>query len=171
MTVLGGATGAAILLLTPARTFQLVVPVLIAGASVLLAIQPRIRGLSARPEGMNSIALNAALFGAAVYVGYFGAGGGVLLLAVLGVMVDEALARVNAIKNVVSGLANFVAAAGFAIFAPVRWSFVVPLAAGFLIGGWTGPKIVRRMPAEGLRIVVALAGLALAAKLALDAYG
>jgi uncharacterized membrane protein YfcA len=170
VTVLGGATGAAILLLTPARTFQLVVPVLIAGASVLLAIQPRIRGLSARPDGMNSIALNAALFGAAVYVGYFGAGGGVLLLAVLGVMVDEALARVNAIKNVVSGLANFVAAAGFAIFAPVRWSFVVPLAAGFLIGGWTGPKIVRRMPGEGLRIVVALAGLALAAKLALDAY-
>ena len=52
----------------------------------------------------------------------------------------------------------------------MRWSFVVPLAASFLIGGWTGPKIVRRMPGEGLRIVVALAGLALAAKLALDAY-
>jgi len=121
-------------------------------------------------DDLASALLNAALFGAAVYVGYFGAGGGVLLLAVLGVMVDEALARVNAIKNVVSGLANFVAAAGFAIFAPVRWSFVVPLAAGFLIGGWTGPKIVRRMPGEGLRIVVALAGLALAAKLALDAY-
>jgi hypothetical protein len=65
------------------------VPALIAGASVLLAIQPRIRGLSARPEGMNSIALNAALFGT-VYVGYFGPDGGVLLLAVLGVMVDEA---------------------------------------------------------------------------------
>ena len=95
-----------------------------------------------------------ALFGAAAYVGYFGAGGGVLLLAVLGVMVEETLARLNAIKNVVSGLANFVAAAGFALFAPVRWSFVDPLAACFLIGGWTGPKIVRRMPAPGLRIAV-----------------
>ena len=52
----------------------------------------------------------------------------------------------------------------------MRWSFVVPLAEGFLIGGWTGPKIVRRMPAPGLRIVVALAGLALAIKLAFDAY-
>jgi len=80
------------------------------------------------------------------------------------------LARINALKNVISGLANFVAAAGFAIFAPVRWSFVLPLAAGFLIGGWTGPKIVRRMPAAGLRIAVALAGMALAIRLGLDAY-
>jgi uncharacterized membrane protein YfcA len=170
VTALGGAAGAATLLLAPAQTFQLVVPFLIAGASVLLAIQPRIKRLSARPEGERSIVLNAALFGAAVYVGYFGAGGGVLLLAVLGVMVEETLARLNAVKNVISGLANFVAAAAFAIFAPVRWSFVVPLAAGFLIGGWTGPKIVRRIPAPGLRIVVALAGLALAIKLAFDAY-
>jgi len=169
VTALGGAAGAATLLLAPAQTFQLVVAFLIAGASVLLAIQPRIKRLSARPEGERSIALNAALFGAAVYVGYFGAGGGVLLLAVLGVMV-ETLARLNAVKNVISGLANFVAAAAFAILAPVRSSFVVPLAAGFLIGGWTGPKIVRRTPAPGLRIVVALAGLALAIKLAFDTY-
>jgi|SRR5450755_594419 uncharacterized membrane protein YfcA len=170
VTALGGAAGAATLLLAPAQTFQLVVPFLIAGASVLLAIQPRIKRLSARPDGERSIALNVALFGAALYVGYFGAGGGVLLLAVLGVMVEETLARINAIKNVISGLANFVAAASFAIFAPVRWSFVLPLAAGFLIGGWTGPKIVRRMPATGLRIAVALAGVALAIKLGLDAY-
>lgn len=52
----------------------------------------------------------------------------------------------------------------------MRWAFVVPLAAGFLIGGWTGPKIVRRMPAAGLRIVVAVAGIGLAVKLALSAY-
>ena len=170
VTARGGAAGATALLLAPAQTFQLVVPFLIAAASVLLIIQPRIKRLSARPDGERSIALNVALFGAAVYVGYFGAGGGVLLLAVLGVMVEETLARINALKNVISGLANFVAAAGFAIFAPVRWSFVLPLAAGFLIGGWTGPKIVRRMPAAGLRIAVALAGMALAIRLGLDAY-
>lgn len=170
VTALGGAAGAAILLLAPPRTFQLVVPVLIAGAAILLAIQPRVRSLSARPDGERSIALILALFGAAVYVGYFGAGGGVLLLAVLGIMAQETLARLNAVKNVVSGLANFVASVAFAIFAPVRWSFVLPLGAGFLIGGWTGPKIARRMPAQGLRILVALAGIALAVKLGLDAY-
>jgi uncharacterized membrane protein YfcA len=170
VTALGGAAGAAALLLAPAQTFQLVVPFLIAAASVLLIIQPRIKRLSARTDGERSIALNVALFGAAAYVGYFGAGGGVLLLAVLGVMLEETLARINALKNVISGLANFVATVGFAIFAPVRWSFVLPLAAGFLIGGWTGPKIVRRMPAAGLRIAMALAGVALAIKLGLDAY-
>jgi uncharacterized membrane protein YfcA len=170
VTALGGAAGAAILLLTPAHSFELVVPVLIGGAAVLLLIQPRVKSLSARPDGERSVPLTAALFAAAMYVGYFGAGGGVLLLAVLGVMIDEALTRVNAIKNVISGLANLVAAAAFALFAPVRWSFVVPLAAGFLIGGWTGPKLVRRVPPEALRVVVALAAVGLAIKLGWTAY-
>jgi uncharacterized membrane protein YfcA len=170
VTALGGATGAAILLLSPARDFELVVPVLIAGAAVLLLIQPRIKSLSARPDGERSVPATIALFLAAVYVGYFGAGGGVLLLAVLGMMVDEALARLNALKNVVSGLANLVATLAFVLFAPVRWLFVLPLAAGFLIGGWTGPKLVRRMPPEGLRVVVALAGVGLAVKLGWTAY-
>ena len=170
VTALGGATGAAILLLSPARDFELVVPVLIAGAAVLLLVQPRVKSLAARPDGERSLPLTIALFLAAVYVGYFGAGGGVLLLAVLGMMVDEALARVNALKNVVSGVANLVATLGFALFAPVRWLFVVPLAAGFLIGGWTGPKLVRRMPPDGLRVVVALAGVGLAVKLGWSAY-
>src|SRR6201994_2890408 len=149
VTALGGATGAAILLLSPARDFELVVPVLIAGAAVLLLVQPRVKSLSARPDGERSVPLTIALFVAAVYIGYFGAGGGVLLLAVLGVMVDEALARVNALKNVVSGLANLVATLGFVLFAPVRWLYVLPLAAGFLIGGWAGPQLGRPVPPGG----------------------
>jgi uncharacterized membrane protein YfcA len=168
---LGGAAGAAILLLSPARDFQFVVPVLIGGAAVLLLIQPRVKSLSARADGERNVPLTVALFGAAAYVGYFGAGGGVLLLAVLGMMIDEALTRVNAIKNVISGLANLVAAVTFAVFAPVRWWFVLPLATGFLIGGWTGPKLLRRIPPEGLRVVVALAGVGLAVKLGWSAYG
>jgi hypothetical protein len=170
VTALGGATGAAILLLSPARDFELVVPVLVGAAAVLLLIQPRVKSLSARSGGERSIPLTIALFLAAVYVGYFGAGGGVLLLAVLGMMVDEALTRLNALKNVVSGLANFVATLGFVVFAPVRWLIAAPLAAGFLIGGWTGPKLVRRMPPEGLRVVVVLAGLGLAIRLGWTAY-
>jgi hypothetical protein len=171
VSVLGGAAGAAALLLSPAHSFELVVPALVGVAAVLLLFQPQVKSLSARKRvGERSVPLTVALFAAAAYVGYFGAGGGVLLLAVLGVMVDEALTRVNAIKNVISGLANFVAALGFAVFAPVRWSFVLPLAAGFLIGGWTGPKLVRRMPPGGLRVVVAIAGFGLAVKLGWTAY-
>jgi len=111
-----------------------------------------------------------AVFSVAVYIGYFGAAGGILLLAVLIRILHQSLARTNAVKNVVSGLANAVAGLGFAIFGPVRWAAVVPLAAGFLIGGWTGPKIVRRLPARLMRRLVGCCGLALAAWLGARAY-
>ncbi len=94
-------------------------------------------------EGWGS---RAGVFAVAVYVGYFGAAGGVLMLALLLRLFRESLARTNALKNVISGLANAVAGIGFAIFGPVRWSAALPLAAGFLLGGWIGPKIVRRCP-------------------------
>ncbi len=112
----------------------------------------------------------AVLFGVAVYLGYFGAAGGVLLLAALAATLSESLIRVNAIKNVVAGAANLVAALLFALYAPVDWAFVPPLAAGFLIGGYAGPRLARHLPAAALRVVVALAGLALAVKLGASAY-
>ena len=103
-------------------------------------------------------------------MGSFGAAAGVLLLVVLSAMISEPLVKVNAIKNAVSGTANATAAACFAVFGDVRWNLVVPLAAGFLIGGWTGPKIARRVPAGVLRIAVSLCGLGLAVRLGVSAY-
>lgn len=170
VTALGGATGAAILLLAPASAFGVVVPVLIGAASLLLLAQPMIRGMSARPGAEQSRWRLAGVFGVAAYVGYFGAAGGVLLLAMLAAMISESLVRVNAIKNAVTGAANGVAAVIFAVFAPVHWLFVPALAAGFLIGGFTGPRLVRRLPVRALRVIVSLCGLALAVKLGAAAY-
>jgi uncharacterized membrane protein YfcA len=110
------------------------------------------------------------LFCVAMYVGYFGAAAGVMLLVVLSTMIAEPLVKVNAIKNAVSGAANGMAAVCFAVFGSVRWMFVWPLAAGFLLGGWLGPKIVRRVPAQALRVIVSLCGVGLAVKLAWSAY-
>lgn len=169
VTALGGAAGAALLLLTPARTFEAAAPVLIGGASVVLLLQP-VREESAPSDRERNPFLIAALFCVAVYVGYFGAAGGILLLVVLTAMLTEPLARTNALKNVVSGLANAVAAVAFALFGPVRWAAVVPLAAGFLIGGRIGPILVRYLPARALRVVIGLGGIALAVKLGLTAY-
>ncbi|MFY9887947.1 MAG: sulfite exporter TauE/SafE family protein [Streptosporangiaceae bacterium] len=118
-------------------------------------------------EGWGS---RAGVFAVAVYVGYFGAAGGVLMLALLLRLFRQSLARTNALKNVISGLANAVAGIAFAIFGPVRWSAALPLAAGFLIGGWIGPKIVRRLPARGLRAFIGLCGLAVAVRLAVGTY-
>jgi len=172
VTALGGAAGAAVLLLTPASTFTMVVPVLIGGASLVLLVQPRISMLAppAALDTRHRLALGAALFAVAMYIGYFGAAAGVLLLVVLTAAISEPLVRVNAIKNAVNGMANGTAAVCFALFGDVRWSLVLPLAAGFLIGGWIGPKIARRVPAGALRVLVSLCGLGLAVKLGTSAY-
>jgi uncharacterized membrane protein YfcA len=170
LVVLGGAAGATLLLLTPASAFEAVAPVLIGAASLLLIVQPKIRGMTARPNGEHSWPLRGALAAVAVYVGYFGAAAGILMLAVLTAMLDQPLPKINAVKNVLNGFANAVAAIAFALFGPVRWAAVAPLAAGFLAGGWIGPALVRRIPAQALRIVIGVGGVVLAVRLGLTAY-
>jgi uncharacterized membrane protein YfcA len=161
----GGALGAAVLLLAPPGAFALAVPVLVCSAAVLVLLQPRLRALSPRPRRHLVV-----MFCVAIYLGYFGAAGGVLVLAALAATLSESLIRINAIKNVVSGAANLIAASLFALYAPVDWAFVPPLAAGFLVGGYAGQRLVRHLPVAVLRVVVALAGLALAVKLGISAY-
>jgi uncharacterized membrane protein YfcA len=170
ITALGGGAGACALLLAPASAFAVVVPVLIAGASALVLIQPRLRRLSPRPDSPWSWGQLTGVFASAVYLGYFGAAGGVVLLAVLSMMFTDSLIRINALKNVISGAANAIAALAFAFFAPVDWAVVPLLAAGFLLGGLTGPRLARRLPVQALRALVALAGFAMAVKLGLSAY-
>jgi uncharacterized membrane protein YfcA len=170
VTAAGGATGAAILLLAPPGAFALVVPVLIAASSVLLLLQPRLRRLAPSARAERSRGRLVAFFGVACYIGYFGAAGGVLLLALLAATLSEPLIRLNAIKNVVANAANLVAAVIFAVFAPVDWAFVPLLALGFGVGGYVGQRLVRHLPVGVLRVFVALVGLALAVKLGLSAY-
>jgi uncharacterized protein len=170
VTAAGGAAGAAVLLTTPADTFTMVVPVLIGGASLILLVQPRISKLASARAGKHRLAYGAALFAVGMYVGYFGAAAGIMLLVVLSGMIDEPLVRVNAVKNALSGMANAMAAVCFALFGEVRWNLVVPLAAGFLIGGWIGPTIARRIPAGPFRVLVSLCGIGLAVRLGISAY-
>jgi uncharacterized protein len=166
--VLGGAAGAVLLLVTPAGAFAAVVPWLVGGASAVLLLQPRLR--RARPHAVpgGGRSVLAGVFAICVYGGYFGAAAGVLMLALLMTGLAESLVRANAVKNVVLGAANAVAAVGFAVAGPVDWPVALPLAAGFLAGGWVGPRVARALPAGPLRVLIALAGLALAVHLALS---
>ncbi|MGW4638902.1 sulfite exporter TauE/SafE family protein [Sphaerisporangium sp. NPDC004334] len=170
MSMAGGVVGAALLLVTPSRMFEMIAPCLIAAASLLLFRPPRPDGSADAPGGGGNRLLRAGVFAVAMYVGYFGAAGGILMFAVLASMVREAPVRLNAFKNVLSGLANAVAAIGFAVFGPVQWAAVLPLAAGFLVGGRLGPVLARRLPGTSLRYAAAVCGLLVAAKLGLDAY-
>src|SRR5215469_9121067 len=170
ITAIGGAAGAGALLLAPASAFGFVVPILIAVASLLLLLQPMLRALSPWPGAERSTGRLAGVFASAMYIGYFGAAGGVVLLAILSTMFSESLIRINALKNVLSGAANAVAAIAFALFAPVDWAVVPLLASGFLVGGMIGPRLARKLPVKALRLLVSLCGLALAIKLGINAY-
>jgi uncharacterized protein len=175
--VLGGVTGAALLLLTPATAFERIVPFLIAGASATILVQRPPRELAAegaaraagRPHRDHwGMVVGTALIG--VYGGYFGAAAGVLMLAMFLLVTGEGFPRSNAMRNVVLGGANTIAAVGYAVFADVAWLAALPLALGLLVGGRLGPRVVRRVPQTLLRRVIAVAGLGLAVHLGIDAF-
>jgi uncharacterized protein len=168
--VVGGAVGAGLLLLTPGDAFSRIVPWLIAAAALLILARPLLLRAGSGAVGDGHPAVLAGMFAAAVYAGYFGAAAGVLMLALLSAVTADSHARVNALKNVVLGLGNATAAVGFTVLGPVAWTAAAPLAAGFFAGGLLGPRIVRRVPADALRVVVALLGLGLAVRLGYLAY-
>jgi uncharacterized membrane protein YfcA len=162
-SALGAASGAALLLLTPASAFEAVVPWLILAACGLLAAQPRIAAVARRRAASPSpLALHAAIFAACVYGGYFGAGLGIMLLAILGVFVDDGLQRLNALKGVLSLLVAVVGAVGFAIFGPIAWDAAAIVGVMSLLGGVAGVGVARRLPAVVLRAVVIAYGVSVA---------
>jgi uncharacterized membrane protein YfcA len=170
--VLGGSAGAGLLLLTPADTFERIAPWLIGAAALAILIPPRVRAAE-RSDGEPYVAgagLVVGVFLVGIYGGYFGAGAGVVLLALLLTGTGDTLARANALKNMVLGIANATAALGFCLLGPVHWAAVAPLAIGFFAGGRVGPIVVRHANADALRAVIGVAGLALAVKLGADAY-
>ena len=170
--MLGGSAGAGLLLLTPSDTFEKIAPWLIGAASLAIMIRPRIRPEPSEGERPDARAgLIASVFLVGIYGGYFGAAAGVMLLALMLAGTGDTLARSNALKNVMLGIANAAAALGFIVFGAVDWAAAAPLAVGLLAGGSLGPIVVRHANANILRTLIGLAGLALAVKLAADAYG
>jgi uncharacterized protein len=173
---LGGAAGAALLLSTPSSAFERIVPWLIAGASIALLVSrpPQVlavEGAHEHPDHRDPWWLPIGTFAIAIYGGYFGAAAGVMLLAMFLLTTGEGLPRGNALRNVVLGIANSVAAVGFIVFASIAWSAALPLAIGLFVGGRLGPGVVRRAPQALLRRLIAVAGLGLAVYLAVEAYG
>ena len=145
---LGAAAGTALLLVSPAALFEAIVPWLILAACALLALQPRVaRGRARVPRRAAArLALHAGLFPATLYGGYFGAGLGIVLLAILGASADDGLQRLNALKGLMSLLVAIVCAAGFALLGPVAWD-AAPSSARCLPAAW--PGCARPAPAGG----------------------
>jgi uncharacterized protein len=169
-TVIGAAVGATLLLTLPSGAFDAIVPVLIVLALVLVVFGKRIttwmtaHGHDAT-ENVRWPLWVATLF-TGVYGGYFGAAQGVLLMGFLGVFLNSSLQRQNALKNVVAGLANLVAAVLFiAVGRHIDWLAALLVALGSMAGGVVGAKVGRRLSPRILRGLIVVVGLAALVKL------
>ncbi len=159
---LGGVLGAWLLLASGEKLFRALVPWLILGASALLAAQdPLRRWLIKRGRPAGDARLGAALpiASAAVYGGYFGAGLGVVMLATLGLTLDDSLTRLNAVKQALSFVINIAAALFFLGSDQVLWPVVGVMAVAALAGGSLGGRLASVIPAARLRLLVIAIGV------------
>jgi uncharacterized protein len=172
--VVGTALGAALLLATPQGDFDHIVPFLVLAATLVLAFQQRLKALVGHPAHMSArrrtVSLHAMVGLGAVYGGYFGAALGVMLVAALGLVLDETLARVNALKNAVSALVGFCTVLAFALFGPVDWAGVLVLAPATIVGGYVGARVARRLPTPVLRALIVTFGVVVGGILLYKAY-
>ena len=166
--VVGGIAGGILLLYTSENLFRRLIPYLILTAVVLLAFQDRMRNwVMARMSDEGHRHLNEAwsivlIFPAAVYGGYFGAGLGVMMLAVLGLVLEDSLTRLNALKQSLSFGINIAAAIFFLFSGQVVWTAALVMAAGALSGGMLGGRMAGRIKPMTLRWIVIVIGLLVA---------
>ncbi len=157
----GGLTGGILLRAFPGA-FAAIVPALIFIALVLVAAGPRLSKALAQhrhPDSYKSWPLSLTLFGSAVYGGYFGAGQGIIMIALLTIFLPDDLQRLNGLKNVLAVIVNGVAAILFILIAPVHWDVAVLIAVGSIAGGQIGARLGRRLPAPLLRLAIICVGV------------
>jgi uncharacterized membrane protein YfcA len=169
----GGTLGAWLLLHTPPAAFERIVPFLVLGATVLFLVQgPLLRTLRSRsltaggssPATTTEVAPRwsflAAQFLVAVYGGYFGAGIGILMLAVLGFMGLTNIHQMNGLKNWGALCINAVAVVVFAGGGIVQWPIALTMAAGGMLGGYAGARLAQRVGQQAVRRAIVAIGFA-----------
>lgn len=163
VSVVFSLAGAVLLVVTPGEVFDRIVPFLVLAGSLVLLLQPAIsRWQRVREHEWSRPVVLGGLGGVALYNGYFGAGSGILLIAVLLFTEEPVLHRANAMKNVILLASDVLPAVLFAVAGTVAWHAAIPLGLGAVVGGLIGPSIARRVRQEVMRWLIALCGFALA---------
>ncbi len=163
--VVGGLIGGYLLLNTGEKLFSELVPYLILLASGLLAVQDPVRGWLIRRSGRASASATLEKLVwlpvgvAAIYGGYFGAGLSVIVLAVLGLVLEDSLTRLNALKQAVSFSTNMAAAIFFVFSGKVVWIVALVMAVGAIAGGMLGGRLAGRVKPATLRWIVVTIGV------------
>jgi uncharacterized protein len=168
--VAGGLAGAIVLLHTEQGTFMKLVPWLLLSASLLFAASSRIaRWVASRrinaPAGTRPhyLPLCSALAAVCFYIGYFGAGAGFLIMAILGISGIQNIRELNALKVVATTVANGIAVITFMVGRQIVWHLCLIMMLTAAIGGYAGARYSRRLSATVMRIVVVIIGLGMAA--------
>jgi len=169
--LLGAVGGTVLLLLTSDAAFEAIVPLLIAVSCLLLLLQPRLTPRLSHAGNERSPYLFAGIFFSGAYGAYFGSAVSILLFALLALFVADTLQHLNAMKIVLAGSANLLAACAYAFLAPVEWRYALTIMVSSFFGGRAGAHYARRIPADPLRIGIAIVGLVVAAVLAMRALG
>lgn len=147
--------GAALLLFLPEKNFETIVPFLIGSAGILIALQPLVYKLF--PKNTKVLNLKLIIPGfilAGIYVGYFGAGTGVILLAIYGLAGLSNIQQANGLKNLGSGTGNAVAAVIFIFSGLVVWQLALSVAIGSIVGGALGGRFAQKLDASIFRIII-----------------
>jgi uncharacterized membrane protein YfcA len=163
ISVIGAVIGAVLLLVTPARTFSLLVPWLLLFATVIFGFSKPIARWAGRQHGHRTlgwtIVVGAVQLVVAIYGGYFGAGIGILMLAGLAFAGLDDIHQMNAMKVLLQTSINGVAALIFLFSPDLNWSLALPMAAMSAIGGFLGIAVARKMPQNVLRAVILVIGV------------
>ncbi|MCI1893397.1 MAG: sulfite exporter TauE/SafE family protein [Lactobacillus sp.] len=172
--VIGGIVGALILAVAPASSFEKVVPFLIAIADVLmlssLRQKPAPEQVGHTVRGWRLVGRNFLIFLVGVYIGYFGASAGVMMLSILAVTLPVSFAVSNALKNFATLLTNIVSLVIYAFTTKVYWLMVIPLGLGMFAGGLLGPVVVRHVSNHLIRLLIGIGAFALAGYFFYTAY-
>ena len=164
-SAVGGLVGSILLIVTSESVFRALVPFLILASSILLAVQDRLRSWIFVPgehHESHLVAQVACVGLAAVYGGYFGAGLGIMLIAVLGLFSDLPLTRLNAVKLLLAFVVNLSAAAFLSFSGKVEWTLVLVMAPAALVGGNLGGRLAKVLPPKKLRAFVVSFGVIVA---------
>lgn len=165
LSLIGGAIGAALLLMTDDRTFRKLVPWLLLLATMLFALGPMPirRAKGAQSDHVSTGRSAMGLMAVSIYGGYFNGGLGILLLALFGLLGQTNLNAMNGVKNVVSALLTSIAVAVYAWGGVVAWPQALVMMIAATAGGYFGARIARRIPAPALRAGIVAIGLVMTA--------
>jgi uncharacterized membrane protein YfcA len=159
ISLVGGLLGALLLLNIRERTFEQLIPYLLLLATLVFILSPRISRLTRRlgrggESPRRRVAVLGLYFAIAIYGGFFGAGLGILMLAVLGLLGLENIHEMNALKTLQASLVNGVAVLTFVVAGAINWPIALLMTAGAIIGGYGGAAIARRIEPRWVRYAV-----------------